>query len=108
MQLKPSDNSRRYPAVSIPNIHLPRFIKIATAKGGREPVFIVLASIIQTFRKRVLRKLIDIRSAQAWTFKISRDAALELGEGITQSHIDCVSHSLKQRTQADAVSKACL
>jgi polyphosphate kinase len=51
----------------------------------------------------VFRDLFDIRSAQAYTFKISRDAELELGEGITQSHIDRVSHSLKRRTQADAV-----
>jgi polyphosphate kinase len=103
VQLKLSDNSRRYAAVSIPSNRLPRFIEIPPRKGKRETVFIVLDNIIRTCLKRVFRDLFDIRSAQAYTFKISRDAELELGEGITQSHIDRVSHSLKRRTQADAV-----
>jgi polyphosphate kinase len=103
VQLTLSDDSMRYAAVSIPSNRLPRFIKIPPRKGKNETVFIVLDNIIRTCLASIFRGLLSIRSAQAYTFKISRDAELELGEGITQNHIDRVSSSLKRRTQADAV-----
>ncbi len=103
IELQLSDDSMRYGAVSIPSTRLPRFIKIPARQGKRETVFIVLDNIIRTCLPAIFRGLLDIRNAQAYTFKISRDSELELGEGITQNHIDRVSNSLKRRTQADAV-----
>jgi polyphosphate kinase len=103
IELRLSDDSMRYGAVSIPSNRLPRFIKIPPRNGKRETVFIVLDNIIRTCLPLIFRGLLDIQSARAFTFKISRDAELELGEGITQNHIDRVSSSLRRRTQADAV-----
>ncbi len=103
VELRLSDDSMRYAAVAIPSNRLPRFIKIPPRKGKRETVFIVLDNIIRTCLRSIFRGLLDIQSAQAYTFKISRDAELELGEGITQNHIDRVSSSLRRRNQADAV-----
>ncbi len=103
VQLKLSDGSRRYAAVAIPSNRLPRFIQLPSRLNHRETVFIVLDNIIRTCLAAIFRDLFDIRSAQAYTFKISRDAELELGEGITQSHIDRISSSLRRRTKADPV-----
>lgn len=103
IELQLRDGNMRYGAVSIPSNRLPRFVKIPARKGKRETVFIVLDNMIRTCLTSIFRGLFDIQSAQAYTFKISRDSELELGEGITQNHIDRVSSSLRRRTQADAV-----
>lgn len=96
-------NGKRYGAVEIPTAHLPRFVPIPPRGHHREKVFIVLENMIRCCLPRIFHGILDINSASAYTFKISRDAELELGEGITQSHIDRVSTSLKRRTQADPV-----
>lgn len=103
VHLKLGDNTERYAAVSIPSNRLPRFTRIPSRPSQRETVFIVLDNIMRTCLPSVFRGLFDIRSANAFTFKISRDAELELGEGITQNHIDRVSSSLKRRIKADPV-----
>ncbi|MFM7273151.1 MAG: polyphosphate kinase 1, partial [Gammaproteobacteria bacterium] len=51
----------------------------------------------------VFRGICEIQSAEAYTIKVTRDAELEMGEGITQSLVDAVSTSLKKRKQGDPV-----
>ena len=48
---------------------------------------------------------LDIERAEAFTFKITRDAELELGEGITQSLVDALSSSLKKRKLGDRLNE---
>ena len=47
--------------------------------------------------------MLDIDRAESYCFKFSRDAELEIDTGITQSLIDKMARSLKQRRKADAV-----
>jgi polyphosphate kinase len=103
VQLTLKDGNKRYAAVSIPAPRLPRFVRIPPRDGKRETVFIVLDNIIRTCIPAAFRGILQIEGADAYTFKISRDAGLELGEGITQSHIDRMSNSLKRRTEGDPV-----
>lgn len=103
VELTLEDGNKRYAAVSIPAQRAPRFVAIPARDGKRETAFIVLDNIIRTCIPAAFRGILKIVDAQAYTFKISRDAELELGEGITQSHIDRISRSLKRRTEADPV-----
>lgn len=103
IQLTQKDRSHRYAALEIPSERMDRFVEIPARQGRKEKVFIVIDNIIRTCLEPIFRGVLDTRGARAFTFKISRDAELELGEGITQSHINRVANSLKKRTEADPV-----
>ena len=86
-----------YGIVEVPTDRLSRFIEIPPRKEKRGKVFIVLDNIIRHCLPRVFRGVIDIDQVEAYTFKLTMDAELELGDGINQSLINKVATSLKRR-----------
>lgn len=100
-RLRDSLDHLRYGIVEVPTDRLPRFIEIPQKKGRRGTVFIVLENVIRVGLVRMFRGVYDIKEAEAYVFKVTRDAELELGEGINQSLIDKVANSLKKRKNAD-------
>ncbi|MEW5249216.1 polyphosphate kinase 1 [Microbulbifer discodermiae] len=104
--LRLEDGSERFAAMEIPTDNLPRFVTIPPRRDRQEKVYIVLDNIIRACLAEVFRYVLPIKSAQAYMFKISRDAELELGEYITQNIVDRVTKSLKKRKQADPVRLA--
>ncbi|WP_050759478.1 polyphosphate kinase 1 [Luminiphilus syltensis] len=95
----------QYAVIEVPTDRLDRFIEIPKrkGKGKRGRVFIVLDNIIRACMKQVFRGVFTIKSAQAYCFKFSRDAELEIDASITESLIEKMASSLKQRRKADAV-----
>ncbi|MFA0811538.1 polyphosphate kinase 1 [Microbulbifer epialgicus] len=104
--LRLKNGTQRYAAMEIPTNTLPRFVVIPPREGKREKVYIVLDNIIRACLVEVFRQVLQIHSAQAYMFKISRDAELELGEQITQNLVDRMEKSLKRRKRADPVRLA--
>ena len=104
--LQLEDGSERFAALEIPTDTLPRFVVIPPREGMHEKVYIVLDNIIRACLNDVFRHVLPIAKAEAYMFKISRDAELELGEYITQNIVDRVAKSLKKRKQADPVRLA--
>ncbi|GAA5524836.1 polyphosphate kinase [Microbulbifer aestuariivivens] len=104
--LQLEDGRERFAALEIPTDTLPRFVVIPPREGRQEKVYIVLDNIIRACLAEVFRYVLPIHKAEAYMFKISRDAELELGEGITQNIVDRVAKSLKKRKQADPVRMA--
>ncbi len=98
-----SEGQVRYALLEIPTGRLNRFVQIPQRQGRQGTVFIVLENIIRKCLPRVFRNIFPIEEASAYTIKLTRDAELELDEGITQSLIDKVSSSLKKRRKADPV-----
>lgn len=98
-----ANESVRYALLEIPTHRLDRFVPIPKSNNKRGLVFIVLENIIRKCLHDVFRGVFAIDSAEAYTIKVTRDAGLELGEGISQSLIDRVSSSLKRRKNADPV-----
>lgn len=86
-----------YGIVEVPTDRLSRFVQIPQRKGKKGKVFIVLDNIIRHCLPKVFRGVIDIDSAEAYAFKLTMDAELELGDGINQSLINKVATSLKKR-----------
>lgn len=101
VKLYDRERAIRYALVNIPTHRVPRFLQIPQRKGRRGKVFIVLENIIRHNLPKVFRGVFDIESAEAYEFKVTRDAELEMGEGIDQSFIDRISKSLKKRRSAD-------
>jgi polyphosphate kinase len=94
----------RYALVNIPTDRLERFVVIPSpAAQPQRQVIMVLDNIIRACLPSVFRGAFDIQSAEAYTIKVTRDAELEMGEGITQSVVDAVSSSLRKRKQGDPV-----
>ncbi len=89
--------------VEVPTDRLERFVEIPRRKGRGGKVFIVLDNIIRACLPQMFRGVIPVDAVQAYCFKFSRDAELEIDTGISQSLIDKMTKSLKQRRKADAV-----
>jgi len=92
-----------YAVVEVPTDRLDRFVEIPRRKGKAGKVFIVLDNIIRACLPQIFRGVLPVDSAEAYCFKFSRDAELEIDAGILQSLIDKMATSLKQRRKADAV-----
>jgi len=97
-----TDDGISYALLNIPSDRVPRFIKIPQLAGRRGHVFIVLENIIRHNLSQAFRGIFDIKTIEAYSFKVTRDAELELGEGIDQSLINRLAKSIKKRKQADA------
>ena len=93
----------RFALLEVPTERLSRFIEIPPREGQRGTVFIVLENIIRHCMIEVFHGIFTIERAEAYTIKLTRDAELEMDEGITQSLIDKMSTSLKRRRKADPV-----
>ncbi|WP_226666654.1 polyphosphate kinase 1 [Microbulbifer aggregans] len=101
--LELADGSLRFAGLEIPTDTLPRFIAVPPREKTHERVYIVLDNVIRACLIDVFRHVLPIEKALAFTFKISRDAELELGEYVTQNIVDRVAKSLKKRKQAEPV-----
>jgi polyphosphate kinase len=98
-----SGDDRHYALVEVPTDRLPRFVEIPRRKGKAAKVFIVLDNIIRFCLPQVFRGVIKVTESAAYTIKFSRDAELELHTDITESLIEKMASSLKQRRRAEAV-----
>jgi polyphosphate kinase len=103
IKLTLNDESIRYAILEIPSEKLDRFIEIPSRKKRRERVFMTLDNIIRLCIDDVFEGVLPIALAQAYTFKITRDAELEVESDISESFLDKMSRSLKKRKQADPV-----
>ena len=79
--------------------HAGKFIR---PKGKSGKVFIALDNVIRACLPQMFRGVFRIDEVAAYCFKFSRDAELEIDPGITESLIDKMETSLKQRRRAEA------
>lgn len=98
-----SKNGYRFAVVEVPTDKMSRFLEIPRRKGQPGRVFIALDNVIRACLPQMFLGVIPIDRANAYCFKFSRDAELELDHGIMESLIEKMASSLKQRKRADAV-----
>ena len=82
-----SGKKNRVAVVEVPTDRLNRFVEIPRRKGKAGRVFIVLDNVIRACLPQVFRGVVPIDKAEAYCFKFSRDAELELEAGIMESLI---------------------
>ncbi|MEQ9465639.1 MAG: polyphosphate kinase 1 [Haliea sp.] len=92
-----------YAVVEVPTDRLDRFVQIPRRKGKAGKVFIALDNVIRACLPQMFRGVFQIDEVAAYCFKFSRDAELEIDPGISESLIDKMETSLKQRRRAEAV-----
>ena len=92
-----------YAVLEIPSDRLDRFIALPSRSKGRERVFITLDNVIRHCLQDVFMGALPIDTVEAYTIKITRDAELEIGEGISESLMEKMSASLKKRSHGAPV-----
>ena len=97
------EQQTRFALLEVPSERLSRFVELPAREKQRGKVFIVLENIIRYCLPKVFHGIFPIEKSEAYTIKLTRDAELEMDEGITQSLIDKVSSSIKRRRKADPV-----
>ncbi|MEQ8515770.1 MAG: polyphosphate kinase 1, partial [Chromatocurvus sp.] len=98
-----SEGKHSYALVEVPTDRMNRFVEIPRRKGKSGRVFIALDNVIRSCLPQMFRGILPIEEASAFCFKFSRDAEIELDAGITESLIEKMASSLKQRQRADPV-----
>ena len=97
-------DGERFAVLEVPSDELGRFFEIPRQKGRRRgTVYIALDNVIRACLTQVFRGVFQINYVRAYCFKFSRDAELELDPSISESLIEKMASSLKQRRRADAV-----
>ncbi len=86
--------------IEIPSDVLPRFVILP--QTGEKRSVILLDDVIR-FNLRAIFSLLPYDRFQAYTVKLSRDAELDIGDDLSQSYINKLSHSLKQRKEGNPV-----
>ena len=102
--IRTAEGGERFAVLEVPSEQLGRFIEIPRQKGRRRgTVYITLDNVIRACLPQVFRGVFKLTSVEAYCFKFSRDAELELDPSISESLIEKMASSLKQRRRADAV-----
>ncbi len=92
--------NKPYAVLEVPTDRLSRFIQIPSQRSKRIKRLIMLDDVLRIGIDEIFTGLIDFQSISAYTVKLTRDAELTIGDGITQSFLDKISFSLKGRHAA--------
>jgi len=91
----------RYALLEIPPSDiLPRFIQLPEKNGNRYVIF--LDDVIRSELKDIFH-ILPFDELAAFTFKLTKDAELDIADDISESYIDKLSKSLEQRKKGTPV-----
>lgn len=91
----------RYALLEIPPSDiLPRFIQLPEKKGNRYVIF--LDDVIRSELRDIFH-ILPFDELTAYTFKLTKDAELDIADDISESYIDKLSKSLQQRKKGTPV-----
>ena len=99
-----SDSKKRkattqYALIEIPST-LPRFIQLPEEEGKK---YIIILDDVIRFNLKEVFDVIKPQAVEAYTFKITRDAELDLDNDISKSFLEKMKKSLKQRRRGAPV-----
>lgn len=92
--------NKPYAVLEVPTDRLPRFIQIPSKRSKRIKRLVMLDDVLRICIDEIFTGLIDYSAISAYTIKLTRDAELTIGDGITQSFLDKMDYSLKGRHAA--------
>ncbi|MDZ7725408.1 MAG: polyphosphate kinase 1 [candidate division KSB1 bacterium] len=86
-----------YSLIEVPTDILPRFIDLPCKKD--EIYIMMLEDVIREHLENIFY-MFDLKSVQAFTFKLTRDAELDVNDDVDKSYLKTVEESLEQRKMA--------
>ena len=96
---KKQKNSRLYSLIEVP-LNLPRFVTLPDVDGEK---FIIILDDIVRHNLKAIFNVFKPFNAEAYTFKITRDAELDLDNDISKSFLEKMKKSLKARKRGAPV-----
>jgi polyphosphate kinase len=90
----------QYAIIEIPSDVLPRFLVLPTSNGKK---YVILLDDVIRFGLDNIFSIFDFDSYQAFTIKITRDAELDIDDDISESYLEKLHKSIKQREAGNPI-----
>ena len=100
MWSKRKDLKKQYALIEVPADQLPRFLVLPSRGGHRYIMF--LDDIIRLNFNRIFG-IFEYENIEAYTFKITRDAELDIDDDVSKGFYEKMKRSLKQRKRGQPV-----
>jgi polyphosphate kinase len=95
--------STKYAVVEVPTNAMSRFIVLPPEKTRKKKQIILLDDIIKLCIHEIFKGFVKFETAEAYSFKITRDAEYSMNDEIDESYVEKMSESMKQRLIAEPV-----
>src|SRR6185312_9985543 len=92
----------KYALIQIPTHVLPRFV-VLPKKAKSDNRYIILLDDIIRYNLKEVFSVFEIDDAEAYTIKLTRDAELDIDQDFSQSIVEKIARSVKQRKVGDPV-----
>lgn len=99
---RPGRNTK-YSVVEVPTNAISRFIELPSEKGDKRKNIILVDDAIKLCIHEIFRGFVKYETAEAFSFKITRDAEYSINDEIDESYVEKMSESMKQRLIAEPV-----
>ena len=90
----------RYVALKIPSNRMSRFVELPAVDGKK---YIMFIDDVIRLKLKTIFKIFDPDEIEAYEFKITKDAELDIDDNVSSSYVDKVNDSLKLRQKGRAV-----
>jgi polyphosphate kinase len=97
------DGKNQFCLVEIPRNDIERFIILPTVTQRQDKQVVLLDDIVLFFIDRLFNGVFEYDSIDAYSIKLTRDAAYNLTDELDESLLDQMSKGIKQRLKADLV-----
>jgi len=101
--LRRNGRNTKYAVVEIPTNAISRFIVLPPQKTRKKKQIILIDDLIKLCLDDVFKGFVKFDSADAYSFKITRDAEYSINDEIDESYVDKMSEGMKQRLIAEPV-----
>ncbi len=99
---RPGRNTK-YAVVEIPTSAMSRFVVLPPEKTRKKKEIILLDDVMKLCIHEIFKGFVKFETAEAYSFKITRDAEYSINDEIDESYVDKMSESMKQRLIAEPV-----
>nr|WP_179952541.1 polyphosphate kinase 1 [Ningiella ruwaisensis] len=99
---RPGRNTK-YAVVEIPTNQTTRFVVLPPETSKKKKQIILLDDVIKLCVDEIFKGFVRFEKAEAYSFKITRDAEYSINDEIDESYVEKMSESMKQRLIAEPV-----
>ena len=101
--LRREGRNTKYAVVEIPTNAISRFVVLPHEKTRVKKQIILIDDLIKLCLSDIFTGFVKFDSADAYSFKITRDAAYSINDEIDESYVEKMSEGMKQRLIAEPV-----
>ena len=101
--LRREGRNTKYAVVEIPTSSISRFIVLPPEKTKKKKQIILIDDLIKLCLADIFKGFVKFDSADAYSFKITRDAEYSINDEIDESYVEKMSEGMKQRLIAEPV-----